>query len=392
MAGMQPSAPKPLHIFKPGRHTTVAGEAIEFSEADLAATAAAYSKDKHRAPIVKGHPAMDAPAQGWADGLVMRERGLYALPSKVDPAFAEEVRAGRWGAVSAKFYRPDAANNPVPGVWYLRHIGVLGAQPPAVKGLDSPEFSEVEDGCVCFAEGVAFGEWDAMTSANLWRQMRDWIVAKFGLEEADKVLPNYDVRALELGAQEDIATQRAATPTAFSEGDPAATQPPPKESTVTEQEAAQLREKNAALQRQNDELRRADQARAAEKVRDENVAFAEGLVKEARIPSAMKDQVVAIGTQLQTTPDVEFGEGDQKKPLHLAFRELMQALPASVEFGEHATRERAGANTQADADDDAAFAEGGTPERKDQDKRIRAYAQQHGVSYASAAHAVMRAK
>lgn len=385
------STPKPLHIFKPGEWTTIAGEKIEFSEADLQATAKAYDPKLSKAPLVVGHPKTDKPAKGWTVALTANERGLFAAADKVDPEFAEAVRTGSWGTISAKFYRPTDANNPVPGVWYLRHVGFLGAQPPAVKGLDDPEFSESDDGCVCFQEGVEFSEWDAATSANLWRNLREWLVGQFGMDTADKVVPGYDVRALEIGAQEEINEQRAATGNspAFSEH-PA--QKPPKESNVTEQEAAQLREQNAALQRQNEEMRRTEQERLAEAIRQDNVAFAESLAKEARIPSAMQAQVAAIGAQLQTTPDVEFGEGDQKKPLHLAFRELMQALPASVEFGEHATRERAGANTQADADDDAAFAEGGTPERKDQDKRIRAYAQQHGVSYASAAHAVMRAK
>lgn len=385
------STPKPLHIFKPGEWTTIAGEKIEFSEADLQATAQAYDPKLSKAPLVVGHPKTDKPAKGWTVALTANERGLFAAADKVDPEFAEAVRTGSWGTISAKFYRPTDANNPVPGVWYLRHVGFLGAQPPSVKGLDDPEFGESDDGCVCFQEGVEFSEWDAMTSANLWRNLREWLVGQFGMDTADKVVPPYDVRALEIGAQEEINEQRAAAGNgpAFSEH-PA--HKPPEESNVTEQEAAQLREQNAALQRQNEEMRRAEHERQAEAIRQDNVAFAETLAKEARIPSAMQAQVAAIGAQLQTTPDVEFGEGDQKKPLHLAFRELMQALPASVEFGEHATRERVGADTQADAGDDAAFAEGGTPERKDQDKRIRAYAQQHGVSYASAAHAVMRAK
>ena len=90
MAGMQQAAPaaKALHIFKPGRHITVAGEAIEFSEADIAATAAAYNPKIHKAPIVKGHPAIDAPAQGWAEALQANARGRYALRSVVYPAFA----------------------------------------------------------------------------------------------------------------------------------------------------------------------------------------------------------------------------------------------------------------------------------------------------------------
>ena len=393
--------PKPLHIFKPGRWTTVAGETIEFGEADLAATAAAYNPKIHKAPIVKGHPALDAPAQGWADQLVIQARGLYAVPAKVDPAFAEEARTGRWGTVSAKFYRPDAANNPVPGVWYLRHIGVLGAHPPGVKGLEDPEFGEAEgtndDGCVCFAEGVAFGEWDGMTNANLLRNLREWLLAKFGQEDADKVLPNYDVRALELGAAEDInkTRQAAGAPAAFAEGAaPVITSPtpqPPQESAVTEEEAARLRKENEDKDREIAALKASDAERKSAAVLADNAAFAESMASEARIPAALKGQVAAIGAQLQATPDVEFGEGDAKKPLHESFRDFVRALPKQVEFGEQASRDRA-AGTDATDETPVEFAEGADPERIALDKRIRAHAKDHKVGYATAAHAVMRAK
>ena len=61
MAGMQQAAPaaKALHIFKPGRHITVAGEAIEFSEADIAAV----QKGQASAPIGKPRAAADIPLQ-----------------------------------------------------------------------------------------------------------------------------------------------------------------------------------------------------------------------------------------------------------------------------------------------------------------------------------------
>lgn len=383
-------APKPLHIFKPGRWTTVAGETIEFGEADLAATAGAYDPKIHKAPIVKGHPALDAPAQGWAEHLVVGAGGLYALPVKVDPAFAEEARAGRWGTVSAKFYRPDAANNPVPGVWYLRHIGVLGAHPPGVKGLDAPEFAEADEGCVCFAEGVAFGEWDGMTNATLWRNLREWLLAKFGQQDADQVLPGYDVRALELGAAEDInqARQAAGTPAAFAEAAAAAATPqPPQESAVTEEEAARLRKENEDKDREIAALKATDAERKKAAVMAENAAFAESMASEARIPAGLKDQVAAIGAHLQTTPDVEFGEGDAKKPLHELFRDFVRALPKQVAFGEQATRERAGTATE---DTPVEFAEGADPDRVALDKRIRAHAKEHQVGYAAAAHAVMR--
>ena len=381
------SAPKPLHIFKPGQWTTLGGETIAFSEADLQATAQAYDPKKSKAPLVVGHPKTDDPAKGWTVSLSASERGLFAAADKVDPAFAESVRSGAYGTVSAKFYRPDDPNNPVPGVWYLRHIGFLGAHPPGVKGLDDPEFAEA-DGCVCFQEGVAFGEWDGMTNANLWRNLREWFLGKFGQEEADKVLPGYDVRALEVGAAEDIndARKAAGTPVAFSEGAATTTPQPPQESAVTEEEAARLREENAAL-------KAADAQRKQAAVLADNTAFAESMASEARIPAAMKAQVAAIGTQLQATPDVEFGEGDAKKPLHELFRDFLRALPKQVEFGEQATRDRAAnAGGAAEETTPVEFAEGADPERVQQDKRIRAYAKEHKVDYATAAHAVMRSK
>ncbi len=135
---------KPLHIFKPGRHTAMSGAVLAFSESDLAASAAAYDPALHEAPIVVGHPVLDAPAYGWVKSVSFAADGLQAEPHQVDAAFAEMVAAGRFKKISASFFPPDAPSNPVPGVYYLRHVGFLGAQPPAVKGLRAPSFAEGE--------------------------------------------------------------------------------------------------------------------------------------------------------------------------------------------------------------------------------------------------------
>lgn len=384
-------SPKPLHIFKPGRWTTVAGETIEFTEAEVRAMAAAYSPAKHKAPIVVGHPALDAPARGWVESLSADERGLFAVPTKVDPAFAEEARAGRWGTVSARFYRPDSPANPVPGVWYLRHIGVLGAQPPGVKGLLEPEFAEGEgeDGCVSFTEGVAFGEWDAMTNATLWRQLRDWFVSQFGLEQADKVLPNYEVRALELAAHEDAA-RAAIAQVAFSESqgnptNPTAT-PPTKESVVTEAEVAALKAQNEALQAQVEQAQAREAAAARAARAAEHVAFAESLISAGKVPEADKARLVAMADAIHPAgQEVMFGEGDSQTTLYAQFKQFMEGLQPKVEFGEHATRGRAAASQAGSA---VAYAENADPERIELDKKIRAYMAQHNVGYAQAARAV----
>jgi len=136
---------KPLQIFKPGRHTAMSGAALDFSVDDLAASAAAYDPALSEAPIVVGHPVTDAPAYGWVKSLAFAGGGLEAEPDQVDPAFAAMVAAGRFKKISASFYPPASKNNPAPGVYYLRHVGFLGAQPPAVKGLRAPAFAEGDD-------------------------------------------------------------------------------------------------------------------------------------------------------------------------------------------------------------------------------------------------------
>ena len=137
---------KPLHIFKPGRHTAMSGATLEFSASDLAASAHAYDPAKFEAPLVVGHPRLDAPAYGWVSRLTAGVSGLEAEPHQVDAAFADLVNEGRFKKISASFFMPDAPGNPVPGVYYLRHVGFLGAAAPAVKGLRSPEFSSDETG------------------------------------------------------------------------------------------------------------------------------------------------------------------------------------------------------------------------------------------------------
>ena len=188
-----------IHIFRPGRHTSMQGATIDFGESDLIATANAYDPARHEAPLVIGHPRADAPAWGWVGGLTADGGGLFAAPRQLDPAFAEMVRAGRFKKVSASFYTPDSPHNPVPGVYYLRHVGFLGAQPPAVKGLAPVpvNFAEgdTDEGCVSFdfAESPGLLRW----LADLFRGLREYVVEKDGAETADRAIPSYAVSGLQ---------------------------------------------------------------------------------------------------------------------------------------------------------------------------------------------------
>lgn len=69
------------------------------------------------------------------------------------------------------------------------------------------------------------------------------------------------------------------------------------------------------------------------------------------------------------------------------FRSFLGDLPKVVDFGEHATRERAGVTTGADT---VEYGENVDPKRAELDGRIRAYMREHNVDYAAAANAVIR--
>lgn len=330
---------KPIQIFKPGKRTAMSGVTLDFSDADLQATAAAYDPAKHEAPLVVGHPKHDDPAYGWTASLAYADGALEAMPSQVNADFADMVDAGAFKKVSASFYLPDAPNNPVPGVYYLRHIGFLGAQAPAVKGLRNPEFADAEEGVVEFAE------WDDVDNAGLWRSLRDWIIGKFGQEEADKVVPGYTVKGLEQSAQDELKESLneespvGAPAASFCEHPASAGLPasPTSEKgvTVTPEEKAALEAENAQMRQQLADAAARDKSTKAAAKHAEHAAFAEALVQEGKLLPVNKDVTVAtMDFMAAQDATVEFGEGDAKKPLLDAYKASLQANPKLVEFGE----------------------------------------------------------
>lgn len=366
---------KPLHIFKPGRQIAMSGEALEFSEADLSASARAYDPAKHEAPIVIGHPRQDAPAYGWVKSLGVGADGLMAAAHQVDAAFAELVDAGRYKKVSASFYLPDAANNPVPGVYYLRHVGFLGAQPPAVKGLKPVEFGENEPGT------IEFSDWGMQTNASLWRRMREWIISKFDQETADQVVPNWEIEALrEAAAQDDVPTRAA-----FSEPlpTPAASLSNPEVSPVTPAEKAALEAENAQLKTDLQQAQAANAAVATAKRRADSVAYAEDLIGQGRLAPKHKDAVVAFLNFSEGDATLEFGEGEAKQPLAGAFKAFLGDLPKVVDFSEAATKDKV---SQRQPSNTAEFSEKATdPDRLGLHVRAQELAAEKNIPYELAA-------
>lgn len=139
-----------FECFKIGRHVSMSGSVTEWGEADLERICSNYRYQLDPAPLVLGHPIDNAPAYGEVKELFHKRGVLYAVAA-CGQTLIDMVRAGRYKNVSASFM----AAGTLPG-WALRHIGFLGAHPPAVKGLVPLQFAELyqempASGVLCFA-------------------------------------------------------------------------------------------------------------------------------------------------------------------------------------------------------------------------------------------------
>ncbi|HGJ8963867.1 peptidase [Pseudomonas plecoglossicida] len=360
---------KPLHIFKPGKHVAMSGDSINFSESDLAATVLAYDPALHEAPLVIGHPKHDAPAAGWVQSLSASAEGLIATPAQVDPAFAELVSKGSFKKISASFYHPNSPSNPVPGVYYLRHVGFLGAQPPSVKGLRPIELAEGEEGVVEFAD---YGH---ETSASLWRRLRDWMIGERGLDVADQIIPDWQINSLA-----EVARQEDEPRPSFS--DPVQS-PTVEESTVTPEEIAAMQAENKRLlgvvNQHQEEKRQSRQA----SIHTANVAFAEELIGAGKLlPKHSAALVAALDFAESGEKPVEFGEGDARQPVVAGLKAIFTDLPKQIDFAEKASKERHGERGQVV---DLEFAEKNTdPDRLQLHQRAVALAAEKNIPYESA--------
>ena len=361
---------KKIHIFKSGTRQDSSGAMVTITDADLAATAAAYDPAKHEAPLVIGHPKHDSPAYGWVKSIFFSDGDLYVIPTQINPVFAEGVDAGQWKKVSASFYLPSSPSNPVPGTYYLRHVGFLGAQPPAVKGLLPVEFADADGEQIVTLD---FADYDDMQQAGLWRNLREWLLAKFGKEAADQVIPGYAVDDLMQSAMREESSD-GSCPVNYSE------------KAMKEQEAA-LAAENQQLKQQLAQAKQAELAAKAAARTKEHSDFADGLIAEGRLLPKHKPVVLAFLNFSEADVSLEFGEGDAKQSLGSAFRDYLKDQPVVVEFGEYATKGKAHGGTGT-ADFSAPVGYVIDQSRNAVHAQALAYQKANGVTYEQAVKAV----
>lgn len=142
-----------FECFQVGDHTNMAGQAMSWTGRDLETVCLNYQSRADRAPLVIGHPASNGPAFGEVTELFYKRGRLYAV-AKVGAELLNLVREGRYKHVSASFQQIAGRVG-----WHLRHIGFLGATPPAVKGMAPLAFAELSQppNTACFAAPTGQG-------------------------------------------------------------------------------------------------------------------------------------------------------------------------------------------------------------------------------------------
>ena len=188
-------------IFRAGKHRASNGVEREFSAEDLDAIVARYEKQTP-SPCVITHQELYSPF-AYAHVSDVRRNGemLEARcdPETIEPQFAKLVEEGRLYARSVQLLPEDGSG------WRLGHVAFLGAEPPAVDGLQPIAFG---------AKGLTFESdeaWeqvrDKRSMARMWSAVRQLAKKVFGDEEADRIVNQWEVD----GAHEEVgaATEKA---------------------------------------------------------------------------------------------------------------------------------------------------------------------------------------
>jgi hypothetical protein len=315
-----------IEIFKSGTHTDSAGNKKTWTDQDLDAIVAKYNPAEHEAPAAIGHPEHNAPAFGWVESLERKGNTLYATFKDLVPEFVDMLKKGLFKKRSISIY-PDLT---------LRHVGFLGAMPPAIKGLADIKFNDAE------ATTIEFSDVRMSTVGRVFQRIREFIIEKFGIDVADTVVNEWEIDELK---REETSEEVSS---AFSETSKGGEGMPTVEELQRQLEAekaktASFSESDKAKDAETAKLKKDLADEKAKNQRAEFAAFCDSDEMKEKITPAMKPAVLDFMEILSGVESYEFAEGDgkvRKSPAE-AFKGFLKALPKQVDFSEVATKGKA---------------------------------------------------
>lgn len=290
-----------IEVFRAGTHVDSKGKQVSFSVGDLDQMVTNVALGKP--PAVLGHPKHNDPAYGWAT-LKREGESLFAKFDDVNPAFEAGVKTGAYRNRSVSVVHDQTRG------WRVRHVGWLGAAPPAIDGLKPVDFAAADG-----AEVHEFGAmedfnlaWALREAASMFRRLRDWLIERDGVEKADAVLAGYSIDtlataadAIQAEAQQDAAEEAAqgdmgSLYSSNRKGQTMSLTPEDLQRAADEAAARTRTELQAQFSAQAAELERLQSERRAERIAAQITQWkAEGRLLPAEVPG-MAEFMAALET------------------------------------------------------------------------------------------------
>lgn len=320
-------------VFRAGKHTDSSGNTRTWTTADLDRIVSSFNPAYHEPPLVIGHPSDNAPAFGWVAGIKRQGDGLYLKYKDVAAEFKDWASKKLFKKKSIAVY-PDGS---------LRHIGYLGGMPPAIKGLPDFAFNDGDKGTAITYE---YSDWRMSTLGQIIMRLRDHLVETLGADKADNIIKGWEVQDLLTPPPEPEQSNSL-----YNEPEEEGMKPEEVQKMVADGVAAGLQTFGEAMGKTIKGLE--DQVTGLQKqltterdgrLRAEFHDFLMTPAMQQRVAEGSREATINQMMTLASAAPVEFGEGDAKttKPALDVYKQQLQALPTVVQFGEHATKDKAG--------------------------------------------------
>lgn len=293
-------------VFTTGKHTDSSGFVKNWGVEDLDRMVAAFNPSYHEPPVVIGHPSDNAPAFGWVSGIKRVGNDLYLKYRDVSSQFKELVEQGLYKKKSIAVY-PDGS---------LRHVGYLGAMPPAIKGL--PDFQ--------FKSGSEFVTY-CCDQQTTWEQLKGLLTTMFGNtamggdDDAEEDDSNKGENIMDKGVA-DMANKDQSGGTT-EKGEPVYVEALRSEIAALSERIAQL---ETGITKNKEEIQQ-------NKFRE----FLGTPEMVARIPEAHRQATIDHLTMLIKSPEITFGEKTVSAVEH--YIQQLKQLPTVVTFAEIAKKD-----------------------------------------------------
>lgn len=325
-----------IEIFGGGKVTDSQGQPHD-GDKIIDQVLASFAKDGVDAPLVIGHPDDEAPGYGRVTALKETVRNgrrwLLGKPVDVLASFRNHVNSG-WFP-----HRSISVDN----TGKLLHVGFLpqGVN-PAVQGMLPAAFQEPVEGTLFFTDFAG-------AERFFLRRLRDWLISQFGVDDADTVIPQYELDQLH-----ELELREALGGSEFSEkeGKEKDMVVEQKQFSAADIEAAKAEATRIAQEQMQLRFAAAQAEEAKQRAGIDFAAVVTQRIKEGKWAPAIKDAGVLKIPEGFGIDKIEFSQADGsvlKKSLHEL---LVDVIDAAVKAPKLHRKEFAGAENEYDPSDE----------------------------------------